>query len=598
MSNAADLPLERDELTSLAKRFTDGGRFTEAAELFQLALRLDPDNLGIKLSLAQLRKLQKQKNQKQQQSVRDQLREEFRRNAIDAAQFLGLAYLYAEKGETGRAIECLEVAKAKDLANPAFYKLHGRLLFKQKDFNSSAEQLYRALRYNPFDREVSDLLGRVEYERQDYRAAISATIDAFLLLQDGDQEGTERLKRRIRTLKQVLAWENEQLVGFFNERQEALRTSFDRLEWHRERFFAEEEALAKGSGIFSAAGGGHKAGHRLELASRLRKLPLWPYLSDEFLFLLADAIIEEPYEPGNLVFGYGTEGNDIFVLEKGEISVQRQTHYGNYALTTLKAGDMFGEMNFVDQTTRSGDAITTQASLVLRLDADVVERLIEETPELGVYLFWIFWHSLARKLRSTNELLHTFFVTSDKPELAKLRKTPAPGKVGADIAIEAGDKLKLLREQGLSGKELVTLATFSREKRFPSGTYLFQEGDEGDEMYVILEGKALISKYIKGGGEEALAILERGDFFGEMSLIDGQPRSADARAYGGPLTVLALDQSTIREVLALDPLASLEFLRLLCRLVAKRLREIDEKIITWRMMSGEHSDTTSSSAER
>jgi CRP-like cAMP-binding protein len=105
-------------------------------------------------------------------------------------------------------------------------------------------------------------------------------------------------------------------------------------------------------------------------------------------------------------------------------------------------------------------------------------------------------------------------------------------------------------------------------------------------MYVVLEGKVLISKYIPGAGEEALAILERGDFFGEMTLIDGEPRSADARAHEGAVTVLALDQGTIQEMLALDPEASLEFLKLLCRLVAKRLREIDEKVTTWRIFVG------------
>jgi CRP/FNR family cyclic AMP-dependent transcriptional regulator len=136
----------------------------------------------------------------------------------------------------------------------------------------------------------------------------------------------------------------------------------------------------------------------------------------------------------------------------------------------------------------------------------------------------------------------------------------------------------------------MTLATFSREKRFASGASLFQEGDKGTEMYVILEGRAMISKFIPGGGEEALAILDRGDFFGEMALIDGEPRSADARAYNGPLTVLALDQATVKEVLAMDPHAALEFLQLLCRLVANRLREIDEKVLGWRIMSGERND--------
>ena len=77
-----------------------------------------------------------------------------------------------------------------------------------------------------------------------------------------------------------------------------------------------------------------------------------------------------------------------------------------------------------------------------------------------------------------------------------------------------------------------------------------------------------------------------------MALIDGQPRSADARAHGGPVTVLALDEGTLREVLTVDPHASLEFLQLLCRLVAKRLREIDEKVIGWRIMAGQSDAAT------
>ena len=103
-------------------------------------------------------------------SLRDILREGFRRNAIDAAHFLGLAHLYAEKGENARAIECIEVAKAKDLANPANHKLHGRLLFRRRDFDGAAEEFGRALRYNPFDRETAESLGRAEYERKQFEA--------------------------------------------------------------------------------------------------------------------------------------------------------------------------------------------------------------------------------------------------------------------------------------------------------------------------------------------------------------------------------------------------------------------------------------------
>ncbi len=233
------------------------------------------------------------------------------------------------------------------------------------------------------------------------------------------------------------------------------------------------------------------------------------------------------------------------------------------------------------------------------MDDAALEELSRSWSEFGVQLYWGLWHSLAGKLRSTNEQLKTFFSADKQPEnFLRLRRGGAPGEIGDVGAIEVppDDKVRLFQEQGLSSKELATLATFSKELRFESGAALFSEGDDGHEMYVVLEGKVLISKYIPGAGEEALAFLERGDFFGEMSLIDGEPRSADARAHGGVLTVLALDQATIQEMLVLDPQASLDFLKLLCRLVAKRLREIDEKVIGWRIMSGER--TPEMSADR
>ncbi len=203
---------EVQELTDLARRFGETGRYEESADLLLLALRLEPKNLSVKLGLAEVRKLQQQHKGTSSRSLRDILREGFRRNAIDAAHFLGLAHLYAEKGENARAIECIEVAKAKDLANPANHKLHGRLLFRRRDFDGAVEEFGRALRYNPFDRETAESLGRAEYERKQFEPALAATVHAFLLLNDGDEEGVRRLRRRIQTLKQILGWGNRELA--------------------------------------------------------------------------------------------------------------------------------------------------------------------------------------------------------------------------------------------------------------------------------------------------------------------------------------------------------------------------------------------------
>ena len=62
-----------------------------------------------------------------------------------------------------------------------------------------------------------------------------------------------------------------------------------------------------------------------------------------------------------------------------------------------------------------------------------------------------------------------------------------------------------------------------------SGEVLFRAGHEGDAMYIIEEGKVRIFVRAKDGHEVTLTELQRGDFFGEMVLLDGKPRSADAR---------------------------------------------------------------------
>jgi CRP/FNR family transcriptional regulator, cyclic AMP receptor protein len=584
---------EVQELTDLANRFGESGRYEEAADILLLALRLDPKNLSVKLGLAEIRKLQQQHTGSSSRSLRDVLREGFRRNAIDAAHFLGLAHLYAEKGENARAIECIEVAKAKDLANPANHKLHGRLLFRRRDFDGAVEEFGRALRYNPFDRETAESLGRAEYERKQFEAALNATVHAFLLLNDGDEEGVRRLRRRIQTLKQILGWGNRELSRVFRERQELVHTAFDRLEWHRERFL-EQGGLPGTTLSFTAPPPKRRdAGGQLDLASRLRRIKPLAHFSDEQIFRLTQAVREEVHDAGSLIFGHRTQERDLYMLERGEITVQRTTSYGTFALGMVEPGDFFGEASFITGQERSSDALAAAPSQMFRIDAAALDNLMESSPELGVQVYWTLWHSLARKLRATNEQLKSFFSEESMPEsFLRLRKQAAGGSP-SNVRVAESDKIRLFREQGLSRRELMTLATFSREKRFNAGASLFQEGDEGSEMYIILEGRVMISKYIPGAGEEALAILERGDFFGEMSLIDGEPRSADAKAHAGPLTVLALDQGTVRQVLAMDSHAALEFLQLLCRLVANRLREIDEKVIGWRIMSGERNESVS-----
>ena len=63
---------------------------------------------------------------------------------------------------------------------------------------------------------------------------------------------------------------------------------------------------------------------------------------------------------------------------------------------------------------------------------------------------------------------------------------------------------------------------------FKKGHVLFNEGDAGEDMFIIQSGKVAIKKRVNEGGDATLAVLEKGDFFGEMALLERLPRSATA----------------------------------------------------------------------
>ena len=94
--------------------------------------------------------------------------------------------------------------------------------------------------------------------------------------------------------------------------------------------------------------------------------------------------------------------------------------------------------------------------------------------------------------------------------------------------VEALGKIQLF--QGIHPKGLERIASICSEETYRLGDVVFREGEVGDKLYLLLDGKIRISREVSGMGEEALAVLGPGQAFGEMSLVDDFPRSARGRA--------------------------------------------------------------------
>ncbi len=108
---------------------------------------------------------------------------------------------------------------------------------------------------------------------------------------------------------------------------------------------------------------------------------------------------------------------------------------------------------------------------------------------------------------------------------------------------------------------------------FKDGDLIFQEGESSSEMFVIRTGSVEITKNT-GGRAMRLAVLERGAFFGEMSLLEGLPRSATARAIGN-VSLLVLRPGSLLLQIRRDPTFAFELLQQLSR----RVRDLDEKLV-------------------
>ena len=111
--------------------------------------------------------------------------------------------------------------------------------------------------------------------------------------------------------------------------------------------------------------------------------------------------------------------------------------------------------------------------------------------------------------------------------------------------------------------ELGRIATITQETVYSAGTRIVQEGEQGNRLYLIVDGEVLIHQ-----GETNLSTLKPKDYFGEMSIIDGEPRSASATALSDCLC-LCIDQKDFNELLAVRGEVALAVIHTLNR----RLRE-------------------------
>ncbi|MBI4741462.1 MAG: cyclic nucleotide-binding domain-containing protein [Betaproteobacteria bacterium] len=122
---------------------------------------------------------------------------------------------------------------------------------------------------------------------------------------------------------------------------------------------------------------------------------------------------------------------------------------------------------------------------------------------------------------------------------------------------------------GLTHGEMKIVDGFVHERTFLKDEVIFDEGDDGEAIYIIFDGTVTICR--QGQSEQPIALLERGSFFGELALLDDAPRMAQARAAEN-CTLIVLFRGDFLNLMQAHALIASKIALQLARHLGQRLR--------------------------
>ena len=264
----------------------------------------------------------------------------------------------------------------------------------------------------------------------------------------------------------------------------------------------------------------------------LKDSPLLRFVPEAYFETLHQLFQTEHHEFGDIIVHEGDEADAFYILTAGRARVIKKTDQGEeLALLTLRPGNEFGELALLNGGQRSASVRCSTSVDLLRLDRDDFFAMIEQHPELKIYLETAMRH----------KVLHGF-----------LYQFSNFGR--------------------LSPAALFDLIGSLKPVTATKGERIIQEGDPPGPMYIIESGRIRVFT-TKSNRERNLAFLRDGDFVGELSLIKNLPRGASVEAMSNS-RLLSLDAETFVKLMQKHR----DFLDLLTERVAQYNRDEEARV--------------------
>ncbi|HEY4281842.1 MAG TPA: peptidase domain-containing ABC transporter [Chthoniobacterales bacterium] len=238
----------------------------------------------------------------------------------------------------------------------------------------------------------------------------------------------------------------------------------------------------------------------------VRRSAVFRFLSEEHFAALEPLLQEQHYDFGDVIVRQDDPADSFFILTRGRARALKIKPDGEeIPLGSLKPGDSFGEAALADGGTRNASVRCSTTVDVLRIDRNDFLQLTEMVPDMRRYV----------EMTGRNRALQSFLY-----QFSNFGRLPAPALRSVI------DKLTPVG--------------------YAKGSLIIREGDAAGPMFVIEKGRARVFTGVNGR-ERNLAFYREGDFFGELSILNGSPRAASVEAFTD-CRLLSLDPFAVQEL--------------------------------------------------
>uniref|UniRef100_A0A6A7G574 Cyclic nucleotide-binding domain-containing protein n=1 Tax=Hirondellea gigas TaxID=1518452 RepID=A0A6A7G574_9CRUS len=256
----------------------------------------------------------------------------------------------------------------------------------------------------------------------------------------------------------------------------------------------------------------------------LKKLPLFSLITEEKRQILASLFRFKRIPRGDIICQQGDRADGFYIIISGRVEVTAHLEHGRMIhLDTLTSGAWFGEVALLEKTPRTATVRALEPCVMLFLGTEEFLAFDKICPEVRSSQMF---HSVERQ-RAANSLKSIPFFRVYQ------QKQKGPREMFDDQTLALIGELFFLKE-------------------FPAGSIIFKQGEPGDALYLIAQGKVEIYLRDVRGNDLSLSELRENSLFGEISLIAGSRRMASARAVTQVVT-LTLPQRNCQRFKELSP---------------------------------------------